>query len=126
MFAANLLAAAVDGEGIGVLRWNLKQAGQVLHPAEHRPLLVDAAAARACVEVDAPAIRAHHGQILLLLCFGEGGQGFLPFTRIQAAAGATAADAAPVQVRAHRGNPCGCDKPSQCGASSLGSGHNGP
>jgi hypothetical protein len=113
MFAADLLPAAGDGEIIGLLLGNVEQACQVLDPAEHRPLVVDATGARARVEVDAPAVWPHHGQVLLLLLRRERFEGFVALTRIQAAAGAATADAAPVQFLTHGSPPRCCDNPSQ-------------
>jgi len=102
VFAADLLATAGDREGIGFLGIHIEQAGQVLDSAEHRPRVVDAAGTGAGVVVDAPAVWAHHRQVLLLLLGREGLEGLLTLLGVEPAAGPAAADAAPVQLLAHR------------------------
>jgi hypothetical protein len=59
-----------------------KQAHQVLHPAKVGPLIVNAATTPTGVEVDAPAISTHHGQVKLALVGIEGFDRFAPFTWI--------------------------------------------
>jgi hypothetical protein len=72
VFAADLLPAAGDGEFVGLLSGNAEQARKVFNPAEERPFVVDPAAARSGVVVNAPAIRAHHLEVLLLLLGAQG------------------------------------------------------
>jgi hypothetical protein len=110
VLAADLLAAAGDGEVVGFLGRHIKQGGQVVHAAEVGALFVNAAAGRTGVVVDAPAIGAHHGDVLLLLFGAQGVEGFIALAGIEPAAGAAAADAAPVRGFAHAKR---CDNPSQ-------------
>ena len=86
--------------GAGVLG-RTKQLDQIGDVAEIRSVGIDPAAARAGVEVNAPAIGAHHGQVFLLLCWAESVDGLLPQARIQAAAGPATADAAPLLLLLH-------------------------
>ena len=78
MLAANLLFAAGDRQGITRLPVSTEEADQGADLAEVGSVLVDPAAAAAGVEMDAPAIAAHHGQIGASLLGAEGFQGISP------------------------------------------------
>jgi hypothetical protein len=99
MFAADLLLTAGNGKAVGIVRIPVltisKEAHQIADATEIGAGVVDAAAARTGVEVDAPAIGSHHREIKLPLGFAQGGEGVLAFAWLQAAAGSALADALP-------------------------------
>jgi len=78
MLAANLLFAAGDCQGIARRTAPPEEADQGADLAEVGSIRVDPAAAAAGVEVDAPAIAAHHGQIGAPLLRVEGFEGINP------------------------------------------------
>jgi hypothetical protein len=95
MLTADLLFAAGDCQGITRLPVVAEKADQGADAAEVGSLFVDAATTAAGVEMDAPAIAAHHLQISAPLLGAEGFDGFSPQGGIKAAAGAAARDAPP-------------------------------
>ena len=95
MLTANLLFAAGDRQGIARLPIPAEEADQGADAAEVWSVLVDPAAAAAGIEVDAPAIAAHHGQIGAPLLGAEGFQGVSPQGWIKATAGSAARNAPP-------------------------------
>jgi hypothetical protein len=78
MLTADLLFAAGDRQGITRLPVVAEKADQGADVAEVGSLFVDAASTAAGVEMDAPAIAAHHLQISVPLLGAEGFDGFSP------------------------------------------------
>ena len=95
MLTADLLFAAGDCQGIARFPVVAEKADQGADAAKVGSLFVDPATAAAGVEMDAPAIAAHHGQIGAPLLGAEGFKGLRAQGWIEAAAGAAARDAAP-------------------------------
>jgi len=95
MLTADLLFAAGDCQGIARLPVVAEKADQGADAAEIGSLVVDPATTAAGVEMDAPTIATHHGQISAPLLGAEGFDGFSPQGGIKAAAGAAARDAPP-------------------------------
>ena len=93
--AANLLEATGNREGVEVLTLLAEEGQQPLHPAEVRPIGVNATAAITGVEMAAPAIRSDQIHVGGPLLGVKGRQGFAPAFGIEATTGAAATDALP-------------------------------
>ena len=97
VFDANLFSTAGDGESLAMLVLHIEQLGQGANTTEGGSLVIDAATPAAGVVVDAPAVRANHGQIGALLLVVQGRQGISPFLRSESATGSTVFDAGPLR-----------------------------
>jgi len=120
MNRSDLLSAAGDGESVCLVFGNLVEAAKTFDTAEIRAFRVNAASPCSAVEVNAPTIGSHHGEVLVLLFRRQGVDCFLSLFWCKPAAGSTVLKAGPVKrLVTHRGNLllialclC-CDKPSQ-------------
>ncbi len=120
MNRSDLLAAAGNSEGISTVFGNVEEAAETGDTTEIWSFFVDATSPGTTVEVNAPSVGPHHGEVLALLFRCQCLDRFLAFLWGQPAAGSAVLQAGPVQGMAtHDDNPLlvmfcpGCDKPSQ-------------
>jgi len=120
MNRSDLLSAAGDGESVCLVFRHLVEAAETFDTAEIRAFLVNAASPCSAVEVNAPTIRSHHGEVLALLVRRQCFDCFLSLLRCKPAACSAVLQAVPVKGMISHQNSllliavrlC-CDKPSQ-------------
>ena len=120
MNRSDLLSAAGDGESVCLVFRHLVEAAETFDTAEIRAFLVNAASPCSAVEVNAPTIGSHHGEVLALLIRRQCFDCLLSLLRSKPAARSAVLQAVPVKrMVSHQDSLqliavrlC-CDKPSQ-------------